>query len=73
MTPIVEDPQEAGVPDLAANVLPAASRRAAQAGHPLVLVKDGLLIRIEPSGTTVLKKLPARRRVAVRIRKRNDE
>jgi hypothetical protein len=73
MAAIEDDPHEAGIPELAAHALTAASRRAAQAGRPVVLAKDGVLVRIDQSGTTVLKQLPARLKVTNRIQKRNHE
>ena len=66
MTAIEEDEEETGVPELAVKALTAASRRAAKAGHPRILVKDRLLVRIDCHGTTVLKKLPPRKKVAIR-------
>jgi hypothetical protein len=64
-----EDRLDAAVPELAVEALSAAYRRALQAGHTLVYVKDGVLVRRAPSGVTVLKQLPARQKVSTRIKK----
>ncbi len=63
-----EDWQEADIPQLAVKALTEAHRRAIEAGHPLVLVKQGCLVRQGASGITVLKQLPARNRVAARTK-----
>lgn len=57
------DCDEADVPALAVEALAAAQRRARAAGHPLVQVQDGQLVRIEGAAVTVLKRLPGRQRV----------
>lgn len=53
-----EDRQDADVPVMALEALKAAQVRAQQAGHPLVLVRDGQLVRICGDTVTVLKQLP---------------
>lgn len=58
------DPGEADVPALAVQALTAAGQRARAAGHPLVEVRDGQLVRIEGTTVTVLRQLPGRQRVA---------
>jgi hypothetical protein len=73
MDTIEEDPQEAGVPELAASALTAAQHRAVQAGHPVVLVKNGWLVLVQQSGVTRLKELPPRRKVTVRTKQRRHE
>ncbi len=57
------DFSEADVPALAVQALTAAQQRAKAAGHPLVQVQDGQLVRIEGAAVTVLKRLPGRQRV----------
>jgi hypothetical protein len=65
--PLTQEEQlEADVPALAVKALTAAQRRAAQAGHPQVLVRDGRLVQVTPTGTTELRTLGARRKVAAR-------
>jgi hypothetical protein len=66
MNPLDDDRQDADVPELAVQALTAAHQRALQAGRPLVLVRNGQLVRIDSTGVTVLKQLPARKKVAVR-------
>jgi hypothetical protein len=73
MAIIEEDKQEGRIPELAVDVLTAASRRAAHEGRPLVLVKNGCLVRIEDSRITKLKQLPARKKVTIRVRTRSHE
>lgn len=68
VTTIDEDQQEAGVPELAVKALTAAQHRAAAAGHPLVLVRNGWLVRVLGSNTVFLKELPPRRKVSVRTK-----
>jgi hypothetical protein len=67
------DPLEVGVPEQAVQALTAAQRRAALAGHPVVLVQNGFLVRMEPSGTTVLKQVPIRKKVRIPAGKPSDE
>jgi len=73
MTDNESDQQEAGVPEQAVQALTAAQQRAALAGHPVVLVQNGFLVRLEGSDTTVLKQVPARKKVPIRIWKRSHE
>lgn len=73
MPTVEEDQQEAGIPERAVNALTAASWRAAERGYPLVLAKNGYLVRIEGSRVTRLKQLPARKKVTVRIKTRSYE
>lgn len=49
--------------------LSAASRKAASAGHTLILVKDGRLIRRGLNGVEMLRVLPKRPKVATRVKK----
>jgi hypothetical protein len=69
MTILEDDRLDAAVPELAVEALSAAYRRALQAGHTLVFVKDGVLVRRGASGITELKKIPARQKVSTRTKK----
>lgn len=51
---------------MAVEALSAAQRRAMEAGRTVVVVIDGDLVRIDPSGRTVLKHIGPRPRAAVR-------
>jgi hypothetical protein len=62
---IDDDRSEADVPEQAVQALAAAQRRARQAGHTLVQVQDGKLVRIQGQTVTVLKRVPGRKRVRV--------
>jgi hypothetical protein len=73
MTDHDDDQQESDVPEIAVQVLTDASKRAAQAGRPRVVVKDGMLVRIENDDTTVLKKMPNRKKATARSKKRRHE
>jgi hypothetical protein len=57
------------VPDLAIKALAEASRKARESGQTLVLARDGQLLQIGLPGTVVLKQLPPRMRVAVRVKR----
>lgn len=57
---------DSAVPDQAVKGLDDATRRARQAGLPVVVVRQGRLVRLGPDGELVLKELPTRRKVAVR-------
>lgn len=54
------------VPDQAVKGLDEATRRARNSGRPVVVVRHGQLVRLGASEVVILKKLPARRKVAVR-------
>ncbi len=69
MPPTDLDPQEADVTLLAVQALTAAQQKAMSSGHSVLVVVNGELIQIEPAGRTVLKKLPPRRKVSVRIKR----
>ena len=69
MSSIETEPQEAEIAELAVQALTDAHKRAVKAGHMLVFVKNGELIQTGPLGTTVLKKLPPRKRVSVRVKR----
>lgn len=62
------DQREAEVPELAVKTLNTAHDRAVQAGHPLVLVKKGVLVRFGATGTIMLNQLPARKKVTIRTK-----
>lgn len=62
------DREDEDVPELALQGLAAAQRKAEQSGQPLVLVRDGQLVRITATGVTVLKQLGGRRKVDVRTK-----
>ncbi len=65
----IEADDERDVPNEALQALSNATRRAMDSGQPVVMVVDGSLVRIEPSGTTVLQVLPPRRKVTERIKR----
>ncbi len=69
MIPIELDPQEGEVTQLAVQALTAAQRRALNSGRSVLVVVNGELVRIGSPGRTVLKKLPPRRKVSVRIKR----
>ena len=54
------------VPRQAVKGLDEATRRALNSGRPVVVVRDGHLVRLVGGEVVVLKKLPARRKVVVR-------
>jgi hypothetical protein len=61
--------QDDDVAKSAIQALTAAFRRAQGSGHSMVLVENGELVRIGLAGKTVLSQLPARRKVAIRVKK----
>jgi hypothetical protein len=61
--------QDSEVAEQAVRALDEATRRSRQSAVPLVLVVDGNLVRTGPSGTTILKKLAPRLRVANRVKR----
>ncbi len=64
MQNVEEAQDEAEVIQQAIQALRAAQQRAVKAGHPIVCVQNGVLVRLEADGTrTELKKLPARRQI----------
>lgn len=54
------------VPAEAVRGLDEATRRTRDAGRPVVVVRDGHLVRLGAGEVVILKKLPARRKVAGR-------
>jgi hypothetical protein len=60
---ITDDLEDADVPEQALAGLRAAQERARQTGHPMVLVRDGKLIRVQGDSVVVLKDLPGWKRV----------
>jgi hypothetical protein len=69
MSTIDRDPTEGEITQLAVQALTAAHRRAVASGRPVLEVVDGALVRKGPSGVTVLKKLPPRKKVTVRLKR----
>ena len=69
MATIESEPHDAEIAELAVKALSAAHKRAAQAGRSLIFVKNGELIHVGPHGKTVLKKLPRRKKVSVRVKR----
>ena len=67
-----EDEQEADVPQRAVRALTEAHRRAVAAGHPVVLVQDGKLIRRVGDQVIVLKTMRGRKKVTVRVKRRES-
>jgi hypothetical protein len=63
------DAQEKGVPEQALHALSDANQRAKDSGRSVLMVVKRSLVRMEPSGSTVLKILPPRRKVATRIKR----
>ena len=69
MPPNELDPQDGDITQLAVQALTAAQRRAIASGRAVIVVADGALVRIGSSGKTVVKKMPPRRKVSVRIKR----
>ncbi len=69
MTALDPSPQDGEVAQLAANALTAAQARAMKSGRSVLVLVDGELVRIEPRGKTVVKKLPPRRKVRDRFKR----
>ena len=69
MADIELDSQEAGITQLAVQALTAANRRAIDSGRSVLIVVNDTLVRIGSSGSTVIKKLPPRRRVNMRVKR----
>ena len=68
MTDSEEDRLDEAIPALAVEALSAASRRALNEGHTIVVVQDGVLVQKSASGITPLRKLPGRQRVDTRTK-----
>lgn len=65
----VTDPDlhdDVDIPAQAVKGLDEASRRARESGRPVVVIRDGQLVRLHAGEVVVLKKLPARRKVVGR-------
>ena len=70
MIPIEPDPEDGDITQAAVQALTEATRQDIDSGRSVVLVVNGELVRLDSSaGKTVLKKLPPRRKVSVRIKR----
>jgi hypothetical protein len=63
MLPNDEDIHDADVPEQALQALAKAQHAATVANLPQVLVRDGLLLRIQGESVTILKRLAGRKQV----------
>ncbi len=63
-----DDPRDADVPEQAVKALTAAHRRALKAGRTLVVVKDGKLVRVTGTRSTVLGEGFRRTKVHVKVK-----
>jgi hypothetical protein len=70
MPPLDEDHHDEQVPELAVQALTAAHRRAVAAGHPVVFVRAGQLVRLQGNQITVLKPIRGRQKIAFRVKRR---
>jgi hypothetical protein len=62
--PMIDDePEESDVPALAVQALKEAQKQTALRGLPVVVVRHGQLVRYSDGKTTILKRLPARKKV----------
>jgi hypothetical protein len=68
MTNSEENELDDALPALAVEALSAASRRAREEGHTIVVVEDGMLVRKNASGVTPLKKMRDRIKVDTRTK-----
>ena len=68
MTDLDSEADEAEVIRMALKALSAAQRRALESGRPVVMVKDGNLVRVEGANVIVLKTLPPRRKITIRVK-----
>ncbi len=68
MPDIDDESQDADVPAMAIQGLIAAQERAVAAGYPIVLVRNGQLVRIVDGQTTVLKSVLPREKVTARTK-----
>lgn len=59
-----DDKRDEDVPAQAVAALTAAHRRALAAGRTLVLVQDGMLVRIDRNGTHPIRRISGRERVS---------
>jgi hypothetical protein len=67
MPTVDDEPEESDVPKLAVQALREAQKRTALRGLPVVVVRHGQLVRYSDGITTVLKRLPARKKVKTGI------
>jgi len=63
------DAEEDCIAQMAVQALAAANRRAIDSGRSVLVVVDDALVRIGSSGTIVLKKIPAGRKVGNRVKR----
>jgi len=66
-TDIVTDDED--ISELAVRGLTEATAQAQASGHPVVLLKDGKLVRITAEGEVILKQIPPRFKVGERKRR----
>lgn len=64
MSPTEEDQLDADVPTQALQALQAAHDQAVQAGYPLVVVRNGQLVRVCGDSVTIIKSVPGRKKVS---------
>lgn len=69
MNDLDSEADDAEVIQMALNALDAAHRRARVSGLPVVMVKNGNLVRVEGANVTVLKTLPPRQKVSIRVKR----
>jgi hypothetical protein len=63
VNPFADEPDDDDVPEMALAALAEAQRRALASGRPVVLVRDGRLVRIQGDTVTVLRTMPPRKTV----------
>lgn len=69
--PIFDDEQDKNVPEQAVRALTEAHRRAIAAGHAVVMIQGGYLVRREGNQVTVLKPIRGRRKANTRVKTRD--
>ena len=69
MAQIELDQEEGEIAQLAVQALTAAHRSAVDSGRSVLVLEKGELVRIGSLGRTVLKKLPTRQKVSIRIKR----
>ena len=77
MTTNAIESQESEIPELAIQAMSAANRLTIESGATVVLVRDGKLIQIDPSGETELQTLSEKpkvlsRKMQIRLAKRSE-
>lgn len=63
------DELDKDVPELALKALNEATQRALQSGCDVVLVENNQLVKISPTGKTVLREMPPLEQVTIRVKK----